>query len=273
MTPTYHQINVGFPDWTGAEQTAVTHLAPLLTTARADDLITSWFFVRKSPHWRVRYLPTNSTSLARTRIHDGLDALKHAQHITCATDVVYEPETHAFGGPEAMAVAHRLWHLDSRHVLSYLATTDPTSRRRRELSILLYSAMLRAAGLDWYEQGDTWARVAEHRERPNLTTDELHSLQDPVRRLMNVEPAGFTYPAAATAAWADAFRSAGRDLVTLAAEGLLHRGLRAVLAHHIVFAWNRFGLPGTTQAILANTAKAVVFGRDPTSLESKNHAP
>ncbi|MGQ0775693.1 MAG: hypothetical protein ACT4NY_14950 [Pseudonocardiales bacterium] len=51
----------------------------------------------------------------------------------------------------------------------------------------------------------------------------------------------------------------------LAADGLLHRGLRAILAHHIIFAWNRHGLPYPTQAILANTAKAVVFGRDPTA--------
>jgi hypothetical protein len=41
--------------------------------------------------------------------------------------------------------------------------------------------------------------------------------------------------------------------------GALDRGVRAVLAKHVIFAWNRLGLSHARQSILANVAKAVVF--------------
>ncbi|MFC0438069.1 hypothetical protein ACFFG9_45330 [Kutzneria buriramensis] len=52
-----------------------------------------------------------------------------------------------------MATAHRLFHQDSKHIL---ARTFGPGDRRREHTILLCSAMLRAAGQDWHEQGDVW---------------------------------------------------------------------------------------------------------------------
>jgi len=270
----WHQIIIAFPDWACAEHTAVTQVAPLLTTAETNELITAWFFVRKRPCWRVRYLPADNTSGAQTYLHTALGELRRARRITQAANVVYEPETHAFGGPEAMGAAHQLWHLDSRHLLAYLAATvgEPDVRRRRELSILLGSTMLRAAGLDWYEQGDVWARVADHRDPPDhLSTDNLRILQTGVRRLMSVETACPALTGAFFAeatGWAAAFAVAGRELAHLNSEGLLHRGLRDVLAHHIIFASNRLGLPTTTQAVLAATAKTVVFGCAPAALYS-----
>lgn len=269
MNPTrWHQITIGFPDWAHAEDIAVTHLWPLLATAETDGLITGWFFIRKAPCWRVRYLPADNSPYARTHLHDHLKVLERARKIEHATEAVYEPECHAFGGTEGMSVAHRLWHLDSRHLLAHLAATTgvPATRRRRELLILLSSTMLRAAGLDWYEQGDVWARVADHRDPPDhISTDGPRALHAPVRRLMSVETSSLTSPdapLASVADWAAAFTCAGNDLAHLVSQGLLRRGLRAILAHHVIFTANRFGLPATTQSVLATAAKTVVFGDD-----------
>ncbi|MDM4723398.1 thiopeptide-type bacteriocin biosynthesis protein [Micromonospora sp. WMMA1363] len=220
--------------------------------------------MRKAAHWRLRYLPTSSD--AHTYLRNHLDAMCHAQLLTGAIDVVYEPETHAFGGTHAMDIAHRFWHHDSRHLLAHLSATcdQPTTRRRRELTLLLCSTMLRAAGLDWYEQGDVWARVAAHRDPPT-PTDDAH-LQAAVRRLMTVDTTTLTVPDAALAAaaqWFAGYTSAGRDLARLNASGQLRRGLRDILAHHVIFAWNRLGLPATTQAVLATTATTVVFDGTP----------
>ncbi|MEV6987276.1 thiopeptide-type bacteriocin biosynthesis protein [Sphaerisporangium sp. NPDC051017] len=262
----WRQVNVTFPTWTGAEHAALAHLAPLLTVAESEGLVTSWFFIRKAPCWRVRYLPGGDPSHAQSYIHRHLEELRSKQYVEDLKEVVYEPETHAFGGAEGMASAHRLFHLDCRYMLAYLAETEclPGDGHRRELSIVLCSALLRTAGLDWYEQGDVWARVADHRELPHMMpTDRLHSLETDLRRLMSVDTAILTRegaPLASAAGWIQAFAAAGRELADLAANGLLHRGLRAILAHHIIFAWNRFGLPYSPQAVLANTAKAVVFG-------------
>lgn len=53
-----------------------------------------------------------------------------------------------------MDVAHHLFHQDSRHILDYLGSERAAasrSDRRRELSILLCTALMRGAGQDWYE--------------------------------------------------------------------------------------------------------------------------
>ncbi|WP_189041435.1 thiopeptide-type bacteriocin biosynthesis protein [Micromonospora sonchi] len=271
MPSPWLQITVELPDPDQAEHTATTHLAPMLIQAEADRHITGWFFIRKTPQWRLRYLPSNATTAAREHLFGRLDILIRERHITRAVEVVYEPEICAFGGDHAMAVAHRLWHADSRHVLGYLATTatELTTRRRREIAILLASTLLRGARLDWYEQGDVWSKVAHHRPPPDTPSpDKTLALQAALRRLMSTDARSLTHPARPhlrAADWAAAFTTAGRDLAHLADTGGLRRGLRDVLAHHVIFAMNRIGLPATTQAVLATHAATVIFGPDPTT--------
>ncbi|MFI9643597.1 thiopeptide-type bacteriocin biosynthesis protein [Micromonospora sp. NPDC051925] len=271
MPSPWLQITIELPDPDQAEHTATTHLAPMLMQAEADRHITGWFFIRKTPQWRLRYLPSNATTAAREHLFSHLDALIRERHITRAVEVVYEPETRAFGGDHAMAVAHRLWHADSQHVLGYLATTatEPATRRRREIAILLASTLLRGAGLDWYEQGDVWFKVAHHRPPPDTPSpDKTLALQAALRRLMSTDASSLTHPARPHligADWAAAFTTAGRDLAHLADTGDLHRGLRDVLAHHVIFAMNRIGLPATTQAVLATHAATAIFGPEPTT--------
>lgn len=264
---TWKQVNIGFPDPAHAEHTVVTQIAPLLTRAEEAGRINAWFFVRKGPWWRVRYLPTGDGSAAQADLRAHLDAVHMAGRCTAVVDVVYEPEIRAFGGAAAMDVAHRFWHLDSRHVLTYLAAVaePPSTGRQREISLLLCTALLRAAGLDWYEQGDVWGRVADHRDPP-ASSDHIAALLRPARRLMSVTPRTATHPngtPVVAGPWCDAYTTTGRTLADLAATGHLRRGLRDVLAHHIIFAWNRLGLPGTDQSTLATAAHTVVFGTDP----------
>ena len=42
--------------------------------------------------------------------------------------------------------------------------------------------------------------------------------------------------------------------------GKLTCGLRTVVALHVIFHWNRIGLPATTQATLAQAAREAIFG-------------
>ncbi|MCW8382361.1 hypothetical protein NA749_036575 [Streptomyces justiciae] len=57
-----------------------------------------------------------------------------------------------------MDAAHQLFHQDSRHLLRY----QPASGRlgRRETAVLPISALIRAALLNWFEQGDAWAKAS-----------------------------------------------------------------------------------------------------------------
>ncbi|MFE4665424.1 thiopeptide-type bacteriocin biosynthesis protein [Streptomyces sp. NPDC056716] len=206
------------------------------------------------------------------RLGQDLDALITGGAVTASAEIVYEPETHAFGGPGAMASAHRLFHRDSRNLTHFLR--GYAGRHRRETSLMLCSLMMRSAGLDWYEQGDVWAKVGAHRALPDGHRRALRDgsgqggeerLLAAVRRLISVNGEDLMRvdgPMADRAQWADAYSKAGRELADLADTGRLHRGLRDVLAHHVLFAWNRIGLPYDAQAALAAAAKAVVFGPD-----------
>ncbi|MFJ7911898.1 thiopeptide-type bacteriocin biosynthesis protein [Kitasatospora sp. NPDC096204] len=259
MHPTpWLQANIAFREWDRAEATALAHLVPLLHAAEAEGALSAWFVIRKRPCWRVRYRPGPG---GHHRITHGLDELAAAGHIEGWTPSVYEPEVHAFGGTEAMDSAHRLFHHDSR---GFLCPGQPRTHLA-ETSLLLCSLLMHSAGLDWYERGDVWARVAAHRAQPATGDDRLHTA---VHRLLSVDPHHALRPGGPLAhatGRARAHSDAGAELAGLHAAGKLHRGLRDVLAHHVIFAWNRTGLPYATQTALAATAKSVVFGPDPTT--------
>ncbi|MBG0569149.1 thiopeptide-type bacteriocin biosynthesis protein [Actinoplanes aureus] len=264
-TSAWHQTDIGFTDHCTAEQSAATHVIPILATAEARGLISAWSIVRKGTQWRLRYRPTRTGADAPAGITASLTALCGAGHLTKVVDVIYEPETEAFGGPRAMRIAHRLWHLDSRHLLT-ARPDQPSSTRRREMSILLCTTMMRAAGLDWYEQGAVWAQVAKHRDP--VDPDHVIAVLDAVRRLLTVAPESLTAIGASLAAdkaWINAFATTGAAIRRIHDDGHLQRGLRDVLAHHIIFAWNRHGVRAVDQAALATAAQTVVFGPDPTA--------
>ncbi|MFE4828729.1 thiopeptide-type bacteriocin biosynthesis protein [Streptomyces sp. NPDC056672] len=262
--PAWRQVNVAFRNWERAEITALAKLAPLLRAPEDEGTLIAWFIVRKQPCWRVRYQPTAD---GQDRIGHGLDVLTAEGYIKGWTEIIYEPEVHAFGGTEAMASAHHLFHRDSRSIIDFLQSE--AGHYRRETSLMLCSLMMRSAGLDWYEQGDVWARVAAHRSvRSGAETHGRDQLHTAVRRLLSVDPQYAMRPGgplARPAGWARAYTDAGRELADLTDSGQLHRGLRDVLAHHVIFAWNRIGLPYATQATLTAAAKTVIFGPDPTA--------
>jgi thiopeptide-type bacteriocin biosynthesis protein len=245
-------MNVAFPGENPRERErrAVDHLARVLPDAEADGLITSWFFVRKG-RWRVRYLPTEQATgrdacALHTLLSQGVDW----------TGDIYEPETHAFGGPASMDAAHELFHADSRHLLTFL---DGNATDRRERSLILCTAFMRAARLEFGEQGDVWARVAEQRsalrgELPDPST--WASFTDDVQHLLR----GTIRPDEIADDWLTAFEKAGRRLKVLREGGHLTRGIRAVTVLQVIFHWNRIGITGAAQAVLAQAAKEAIFG-------------
>jgi thiopeptide-type bacteriocin biosynthesis protein len=264
--PAWQQVVVEFGDYASAEQTTVTDLLPIMDRVEADGLVASWWFIRKAPEWRLRYLPPHQAAEANARhtLHTALDTLRATGHIAGWVETIYEPEVHAFGGGDAMTIAHQLFHLDSRHILAHVSSGRD---QRRELTILLCSVLMRAAGQDWYEQGDIWARVAENRPlSPETPPDRARTLESGLRRLMTVDAdpssplVGPHGTLAHVATWSTAFHTAGTALCELARRGVLRRGLRSVLAHHVIFHWNRFGLPYDSQSVLAHAAQEVILG-------------
>ncbi|MFJ4676962.1 methyltransferase, FxLD system [Kitasatospora sp. NPDC088783] len=258
---TWIQHDLAFADPATVEQTAAHHLAPVLAFAQNSGDLEDWWYMRKTG-LRLRYraaAPADAvTALLQNLTETGL--------LTGWATVVYEPETTAFGGEESMEVAHRLFHADSRHLLARAAEPNPPALGRTETVVVLTSAMLRAAGLDWYEQGDVWAQFAMLRDTPApVAPERAATLAAAMRHLMRLDTWALTRdttPLAHHGGWVHAFEQAGQDLARLARDGCLTRGVRAVLAHHLLFHANRAGLPVDHQAAMAARALDAIFHSD-----------
>jgi thiopeptide-type bacteriocin biosynthesis protein len=264
-TSGWEQYYLHFSDWQAAERTAAAHLAPMLDKTEQDQTITSWWFIRKHPCWRLRVQPVLGHSDATACLHAVFDDLVTAGMLDGWWPGIYEPETAAFGGTTGMAAAHDLFHADSRHILHYAALAEPPVGRR-ELSILLCSSLLHGAGVEWYEQGDVWDRICQDRPlSPTADQEQVAAVSRDVRHLLVTDtspkepllrPGG---TASFAAGWVEAFHAAGQTLGVAARTGMLNRGLREILSYHVIFHWNRLGLTARTQGILTLAARTTVL--------------
>ncbi|WP_329142569.1 thiopeptide-type bacteriocin biosynthesis protein [Streptomyces sp. NBC_01456] len=268
----WYQVRIQFTDWNGAERIAAARLAPHLQQAQDAGTIAEWWFLRKHPCWRLRCRPgPKATRTAMTAaVGAVLDTMAADGAVERWWESLYEPEELTFGGPAGMDIAHDLFHADSRGTLDYLRHTPRIPNQvtvgRRELSVLLCSTLFRGARQDDNEQADIWHRVV--RERP-LTTepspDKLNGMSPGLRRLISLDasPTGTLFaaegPLAFATQWSEAFATTGRRLADAARDGTLERGLRDTLASHVIFHWNRLGLPATTQAVLARAARTTLL--------------
>jgi len=260
----WRQLYLRFADWQQADQIAAAHLLPVLDDAERNGQISAWWFMRKHPCWRLRLRPVRPGS--STTIEAALDQLAADGHLDAWWPGVYEPETAAFGGGVAMDIAHTLFAADSRGVLE-LAVTGRTGLGRRELSLLLVSALARGAGLEWYERGDLFDRVCAERPLPlDIPAEKLSALADTLATLLRADstPDGQLFgpdgPVDTQTSWAAACITTGRALADANRTGQLRRGLRDILSYHVIFHWNRIGLPARTQALLAHAARQAILG-------------
>jgi protein-L-isoaspartate(D-aspartate) O-methyltransferase len=255
----WRQSNLTFADRRSAERLTVTLIGPLMADAEDRELISSWFFIRKE-QWRLRWLPASPAAAATL-----LQALTSADESIIWTSSICEFETLAFGGTAGMDTACALFHADSRHLLHRLAATQPLGRA--ETSILMCTTLMRAAGLDWFEQGDVWSRVRSLRPHPPAIPDSpvrARQLRDAMHTLMTADirrlsDSGEEGPLPGCERWIAAFEQAGQMLARLNRDGHLERGLRAVLTHHLIFHFNRSGISGADQATMAALAVMDIF--------------
>ncbi len=262
----WYQVYVECPDWDATENIMATHLGPQLRQAEASGIVPLWWYIRKTPSWRLRFHTATTLTDTKKFVHRALDDLAARDLIVRWQPSIYEPETAVFGGAAGMDTAHHLFHADSTGILDYLNRHDPTTPPdhligRRELSFLLCSALLCAAGQEWHEQGDVWHRVTHMRPLPpGVPLDRLRRMTTSVRRLIALDTHPSTEllrskgPLVFARPWFASFTEAGHALDRAARAGTLERGIRDILAHHVIFHWNRLGLAEATQSILAQAA-------------------
>lgn len=258
----WYQVRVQFPDWSTAEKIGAERLGPRLDHLRSDGAVGGWWFLRKHPCWRLRLHGADTAA-----VDHELGELTAAGVLARWWPTVYEPETAAFGGPAGMGTIHDLFCADTRGVLDCVRH-DACGLGRRELSLLLISGLLHAAGLDGFECGDVFDRVARLRStQAEADTVRIEHLAQHVRVFLSIPDLPnselFTSggPVAHAAPWLAAFQTAGHRLGDAATQGRLERGLRAILTHVLIFHWNRFGLSAATQGILARAATTALLPR------------
>ncbi|SFD42674.1 methyltransferase, FxLD system [Streptomyces aidingensis] len=266
----WQQHSITFTDRETRQRAITEHIGPTLLAAEEAGQLTGWWFMNKQP-WPLRYRAAEPSPL----IVSLLSGLTADRTVLSSARGIYEPETFAFGGTEAMEAAHELFHQDSRHLLAH--QPRPGRLGRRETAVLLASAMMRAAGLDWFEQGDVWAKVADLRPAAGpMAPGRAAALAPAMRRLMTTDARSLCRPGGPLhghVGWVDAFEQTGAALARLAADGLLTRGLRAVLAHHLIFHANRAGLPRGDQHAISHIAREVVMGSSDTTASPAEGTP
>ncbi|MGW5557052.1 methyltransferase, FxLD system [Micromonospora sp. NPDC003944] len=258
----WRQVNLTFADWHAAEKYAATRLAPALISAEDSGVITAFWFIRKTQTWRLRLLPGDR----QARFYALLADLTIDARIRGVTEPIYRPEAYAFGGDQAMTVAHTLFHADSRHILGHLAASGA---HRRELGVVLATRLMRAAGLEFAEQGDVWRHLAIRRHQSD-TPGPSPQLIAAVQRLLIASDDAPGSPLAATPQWPQAHERAGADLGFLDQHGALTRNLRGVLAHHLLFLFNRLGISAADAGLLATAATHVTFHHSSTDAYDKH---
>ncbi|WP_217570659.1 methyltransferase, FxLD system [Streptomyces sp. GbtcB7] len=253
----WHQHNITFTDRETGKRAVAERLGPILRAAEEDGQLTDWWFMNKQP-WRLRYRAPEPSPLVELLLND----LVNDGTATAFVRELYEPETDAFGGPQAMDTAHDLFHHDSHHLLRY--QPGPGRLGRRETVVLLISTLMRAARLDWFEQGDVWAKACVFRPAAQPATPERATvLTAAMQKLMTADAHSLCLPGGSLegqADWVAAFEETGTTLARLAIGGRLTRGLRAVVAHHLIFHANRAGLPSGDQSAMFTIAREAVMG-------------
>lgn len=131
--------------------------------------------------------------------------------------------------------------------------------------------LARAAGMDWFEQGQTWHEVAQSR---TATVDpaRVTALSPAVRTLLETQIEVGDSQTQRIAALAFPYADAGGALRDLDAPGELHRGIRAVCASHVLFASNRLGVPYEQQSQMVATARELILGSTATNAQGPNTA-
>ncbi len=250
------------------EELLASELGPACIRLVGNGHISRWWFMRKNdggvPHIRLRIFGSEP-ALSREAVPilgQELTRLEASGRIGHPTTLIYEPETAIFGGPAGIDLAHEIFHQDSHALQRWLLMEQNSdgpsvSRHRPEASMIVLHALLRGAGVDNFELLDVWTRVQTYRPWKTSATFEQRQKNLQVLTRLFREPArnlqaflGQTQ-ADIVLAWSHALAKQGEALAGENRAGHLQRGLRNILASHIIFHWNRLGFAIPMQAELA----------------------
>ena len=254
------------------EDLLMEQVAPVVAEIRNSPELDSLFFVRFSePSWQLRFRvlgrPAWIESQIAPRMRTLADELKRRASIEGFEFATYDREYERYGGPEGIALAEKLFFLDSLAVLDWMAAErrGSVAKSRREFSILLVDRLLDLARFDrsmrlaFYRHGYAWAT-----ETSVWGADELAVLEERFQQIRpGLESLLFGGPVADPAArWggADAARIGERFLSDAApvVESILEGHAAGQIQQDLVYLFwsyahmfsNRLGIESAGEAVL-----------------------
>lgn len=204
-------------------------LSATVHTARMEGSLEKFFFVRKPPDARLRFY--GKLSRLRPMLNETLETARLDHLITRQFESVYEPEAGLFGGFGAMDLVHDFCDADTRVWLRTENYSPAYSLR------LLHELFFVTLGC-WNESWQTWDLLADL-TAPDTATPACGPHPDDINSIQ-LEQAHVL-----------AIQALSRGLNTLWETGQLRAGMRNILASVAMFHFNRYGVPGNEQAVLA----------------------
>jgi thiopeptide-type bacteriocin biosynthesis protein len=234
---------------------------------RAERRYESFFFVRKPPGLRLRFVGGDLGTQLEPVLLPWLTGAEARNDVRGFRFAVYEPEEARFGGPVGMAIAHDAFDRDSCDAMRYESMSD--DRRggvsRVDLSVAICGDLFLSCLGDRAEIWDVWQRLLRVIERnvpaatgkvpgrldarPPHAAPDLADLSPELRALVEARLADN--------------RSVAATIVAARDAGRLTVGLRSWLTAVAIFHWNRLFLsPSLDELAAAVSAQCRVLEPD-----------
>lgn len=224
-------------------------LTPLLRRWRQLRTVTCFFFMRKPPDLRLRFLGPNLEAQVLPDLTRILQRLKREGFVKRFFPSIYEPETFKFGGPQAMKVVHAHFDSDSRAWvdLDRIWASGQGALTPDVLTLAVLNDLFSRALADASEVWDVWCNLARLIPiPPNLQSPEagVFFIDALLSRVTKPE-------ACILRRYARANRTLSSGLLRVWNHGRLQCGLRAIFPFIAMFHFHRYGFDATKQGLLA----------------------
>jgi thiopeptide-type bacteriocin biosynthesis protein len=224
-------------------------LSPCLRGWRRGGVVQRFFFMRKAPDMRLRFLSPEPDGVLRPELTSLLKTLRRDGWVQRFFPSVYEPEVFQFGGREAMDLVHTYFDVDSLAWMEMdrLWAAGTATARADQIVLAVANDLFLRVLEDTGEVWDVWCNLVALRPAAEAVVPG----PVPILFIDSLLPDVTRPEAAILARYAKANQRLATGLQRVWSRGRLLSGLRAILPFVALFHFNRYGIDGPTQAALA----------------------
>jgi thiopeptide-type bacteriocin biosynthesis protein len=229
-------------------------LEPFVASARAEGRLQGFFFMRKPPDLRLRFLGDRALREEALAVLSGLGESAIDRMFTS----VYEPETERFGGKEAMEAVHAWFDVDTSLWLAADRLTESSAAQVPQHSwcaAIAGDLVLRTLN----DRLEAWAVWKAHAEVLAPRVEAASAPSDMQRiSLATIGPLATAEERRLLERYAAVNADLAAALIGARSEGKLLRGLREVIGAVVIFHFHRYGLSADAQVSIATTMAAAL---------------